>query len=402
MADRIKYPSKQFMLPVVPHAPARLVESNTDDFTKPSTKGYQGKVLETPSYYYAFAISKSDPTIAGILTEIMNHAWTSSALLPNALERIRQCDIYTPPPSIKGQKALYAWKISDGDAPHRRGRDGQAGCWIFKFTTAFMVNYYNAANGQMTEADIRAIKLGDYGRISFAVEINGRQDDQAGLFLNPHSIRIERSGERIIRGPDAETVFGAPIVSAMPASAAGGTPNFAAPQQAPVAAPTPAFNPPVQAPSTTNGVQASSNEAWAAQHSVPHYAGHRFNPATRGYDPAPEAPALSNEAWAAQHSVPHYAGHRFNPATRGYDPAPEPVAAPAPTPAFTPPAAASVPAVQAPATAPVARGIIPPPSPATVSPSSAPSFTPPATVGGAPSFTPPPGVTPHPSFTTGG
>lgn len=372
MADKIKYPTISFVTDE-----GRLVEGS---LSKMSDVGYQNKKLDKPQAYFALAVPKTSPTVGNIITGIMNHAWNSSAQLPIARQRMQSYPIGSPPPAIEGQKPPYAWKIDDGDNVKRRDREGQAGCWIFKFTSTFAIPVADCYNKPM---DPDLTKLGQYARVAFSVAINGLQDDQAGIFLNVQFVRIERDGPLIISGPSAESLFGAPVAQPMPAGIAGGgwTPP-AAGQPAP-AVYTP---PPVPAPQPAPVAQQEPTaEQIAAYYQVQHHPGWRYNHETRGYEqdplPVPAAPAAAPQM--------------VNPSTPTFTPG---MGSGAATGAFHNPNAGGFPLPGASGPA-VPAGAMPNAAPFTGQPGSTGTASP--SNGGFGPGNPPTGFAPHPAFLTG-
>lgn len=396
MAEKIKYPTVDILSPL-----GRLVEG---DLYEGSLEGYQGKVLESEVFYFALAVPKNDPATPAMLQAIEGHAWQSSQMLPIAMQRIQAFRIGSPPPAIEGQKPPYAWKIDDGDGPKRRGRAGQAGCWILKFSGGFRPKIFNAQNGIISDKNQLPYVLGQYARVKFSAVINGLQDDQAGIFLNYNGVRIEPAPAgapvgQIVPGPTAEQMFGAALpamdipagtpigglspVAALTADLRQGVPfeqvaaqhlnaPFQAPQPAPMAQQSAflltASSSPVMAPSATAALgvdhRAIPAEHVAAYFNVRHHVGYRFNPDTRGYEPDPTPPPTT--ALTAAPAQP--AGGVGN----AYPSNPTPL----PASALAAPAGVSA--------APAPLGVIPGSGAPTASP-----------------FNPPPGVQPHPGFLTG-
>lgn len=361
----------QFYLP-----PGRMVGGSMHEL---QTKDQQGRDREKPGLYFAVAVPKTEPTIAGILQTISQVAWQHYQNVASIADQLKQ-----------GLSAPnFAWKVEDGDAPKHAGREGYAGCWVFRFSTSIIP--IKTGDSQDNPIDPTTIKCGFYIDVLGSCAVNGLTDKNAGVYLNPNGVRLLGYGKEIQIGPSIAQMFanrqaslppGAsalPVTSGPPAGApapinqppAGGAPalggpGFAAgvtPPPAPGALPPPP--PPgvlAATPVTVEMIQAESAQLATAA-GVQHYPGHRIKPDRSGYDPDPTpglAPTAAPPAPAALGGP--VVGASTNPMTPGV----------------------SVPGVPAGATsggAVPAPGIVPNGSPATASPSS-----------------PPPGVQPHPGF----
>jgi len=304
MNARVKYPEIYFLLPR-----GRLVRGS---LTEMVTKDHENKPLppEKHHYWFAVAVPKGSPAapVAGaqpvdaIVNAIMQHAW-------NTYQQVAG----SQPAQAQMQQGLaataFSWKMEDGDAnPKWSQRDGCKGCWIFLLRSTYPTATFDAANAQL---DPSVIKLGDYVDCFISAEINGHVGNTAGIYLNPKGLRYLGEGQRIVVGPDAQSMFGAAVGAGYTAP----LPHQTAPSMqvtGQLAAATPQFQAPAMPTHATAG--------------APGVAGVGYQPAPGGMT----APSHANmsppvvmpdaAAIAAQFGVPHHPGYRFNPATRGYEP----------------------------------------------------------------------------------
>lgn len=308
--------------------PGRLVSGN---LATPSDKGYKGAQREVPQYFFALAVPKvpnpprpdgSNPTLQQ-LTDIQNHIFQSYAGMGQSgagvVQRMQSFPIGSTMPG--GATAPFAWKIEDGDHPDNAGKEGWAGCWIYKFTTTFPFGVCDANNQQMDPA---TVKNGWWAEVAGNCVINGQLDHTAGLHLNPRFVRIVGYAPEIVGGPQADQVFTAPPaalppgVSATPVAPQQAMPQQQAPvgnyQQPPAPAPTAA---PQQAPNAMDQYQqlSGSYPPQAGQPGTPmQHAGGAMPASPSNMPPAPQPQAMPG-----------------NPAAQptNYTPAPSP-GAPAP------------------------------------------------------------------------
>lgn len=299
--------SENFLTPV-----GRMVQG---DCFEPQTKDQQGnpRVIKTgpnagqpnPQFYVGVAFRKDDPqwpAFWAILDRVARAAWPQ----------------FFPNPQGPCTNPKFAFKVLDGDGYDTQGRsnatkEGFAGHWVVRFTTAFPPKCYPvgryAAHDLITDKTL--LRRGYYVRVAGTVKSN-ENPTNPGLFLNFDLVELAGYGPEIVSGPDANAVFGGQPAAALPPGASA-TPLAAPP--APAAGPAPGPGPGAYPPAPAPGPAA--------------------------YPPAP-APA----------------------------PGPAPYVPPAPGPApMTPPPATGYPAPMAgPAPAPIA----PAPAPAPVAPPAAP------------------------------
>jgi hypothetical protein len=122
-------------------------------------------------------------------------------------------------PNGQAQSPAFAWKVTDGDSqvPNRKGRkpcdrEGFAGHWVLSFKAGFAPQTFSKVTGQLIELPQKdAINLGDYIQVYGSISGNNSQQ-QPGIFLNHKFVALMGYGERIISGPDPESVgFGGPL-----------------------------------------------------------------------------------------------------------------------------------------------------------------------------------------------
>lgn len=373
--------------------PGRVVQGSLFEL---QTKDQQGREREKPNIFFAVAVPKTDPEVAAVLSIINQTAYTYYQNIPHIKEQL-----------LQGLNAPnFAWKVDDGDSTKNAGREGFAGCWIFRFSTSIFP--VRTADSQNNPIDPSMIKRGYYVDVGGNCAANELTDKNAGVYLNPNAVRLLGYGKEISEGPTAAQVFagraavlpagasalpvatgtpgGAPAPMTQPAAPgtppAGGFPGIGAPASPPPPAGPVAPPAPVQTPEQISA-------ALAAQLGVQHYPGHRIRPDKSGYDadptgapvavvsptppgvPTSQAPLGTSPAQVGQPVTPMLG---VGGATNAYPTSP---AAPT-TPGFA--GAPGVPAGASPG--PAALGIGQP-GLTTVSPSS-----------------PPAGVAPHPGFLT--
>lgn len=323
-----KLPSTPFYCP-----PGRMVMGSTHEVW---TKDLQGRDREKPGLFFGVAVPKTDLRCNELLKLFTQVAWNHYQHMPQQAEQI-----------ALGLKAPnFAWKVEDGDDKKNAGREGFAGCWVFRFATSIIPLKCGDNNTPPNPIDPAIIECGYYVDVSGSVAPNGLTDKNAGIYLNPNGVRLLGYGPIIQQGQSVGQMFAnqpavlPPGASALPVASAGATPG--APMPAPA---TPGAPPPL-----------GSSTAAAPAPAAP--------PAPT--PPAPPVTVLTPEqesaAIAAAAGVQHYPGFRLKADRTGYDPDPTP----APTPAV-------VQAVPAPAPAsPVAPTPSAPALPATVAPSNPP------------------------------
>jgi len=175
----------------------------------PSSKGYQGKVLDPPEYYIQIAIKKDDPLLKGLFDTIQGAA----------AEGFKNGE---------PARADFAWKFKDGDTNPER--NGWAGCFVFTFRTRFTPNAI-VDNKNQQIIDPHAIKPGYQVRVAYTVKANGNQM-KPGVYLNFTMVQLVAEDTVIVSGPSVADVFGAPSAQTQPAFNANALPGQAAPAPA--------------------------------------------------------------------------------------------------------------------------------------------------------------------------
>lgn len=193
--------SIRFTLPV-----GRIVSGSP---TFKQTTDPQGRPKAKPNWFMAVAVQKTalwespnapqpgvaDSNIDGAIGMLFNHALNGYASNPQVTAMIQQ-----------GLNGGFRWKIEDGDAPANAGKEGYAGCWIFKFSTTLGVPpCFGPDNTPMAPEDI---KCGYWVAVNLSSSINGNQDNTAGIYLNPNGVQLVAAGPEIVSGPSAEQMFG--------------------------------------------------------------------------------------------------------------------------------------------------------------------------------------------------
>ncbi len=188
----------QILLP-----PSRIVEGNV---YKPSNIGLNGQIKAKAEFYFAMAIAKSEPRLGEVFGAFLAEAKAGYAANQHILNRMVQRD--QTGREFMNLAGGFAWKIADGDAPDRRERPGQAGCWIFKSKTTWDIKVVDAQNVLINPALLRT---GFWCDALVNIAPNGKLDHTAGVYVNPQFVRwlFPGYGEEIIPGPQADKVMGA-------------------------------------------------------------------------------------------------------------------------------------------------------------------------------------------------
>lgn len=325
---------------------------------------YQGKVKEKPTWFFAVAVPKTDPSINAILQQIMQFAWNAYQGHAGVQQAMQI--------GLAAEK--FAWKIDDGDDTENRQKEGRAGHWIFKFSTTLGSPPCFDPNGQ--PMDPALIKCGHWVQVAANIDINEQTDHTAGIYVNPTGVSFVGYAPEIRSGPSYEQMFGTPGqprqlppgVSATPVGAApgvtsapaapgggfgaappaGGAPGFGAPAAPQPPAPNaPGFHGTPPAPNAPTGPGFATGAPFGV--GAPGAPG-QPGPAAPGAAlggapllPSTASPSEVSAQIAAQHGVQHYPGHRYNKQTNAYEPDPLPApaapAAPPPPPPGGQPAA---------------------------------------------------------------
>lgn len=302
--------SENYLSPV-----GRLVQG---DCFEPQTKDQQGapRVIKTgpnagqpnPQFYIGVAFRKDDPqwpAFWAILDRVARAAWPQ----------------FFPNPQGPCTNPKFAFKVLDGDGYDTQGRsnatkEGFAGHWVVRFTTAFPPKCYPvgryAAHDQITDKTL--LRRGYYVRVAGTVKSN-ENPTNPGLFLNFDLVELAGYGPEIVSGPDASQVFGgAPAVAlppgasatplaAPPAPAAAGpgpaAPPPAAPGYVPPAAPPP--SPPIGYPAPSAGPAPAPSAPYTPPAGPP--------AAPPAAPPAPPPAKMLTPAGAASYAGATYEGY---------------------------------------------------------------------------------------------
>jgi hypothetical protein len=211
--------------------PGRLISGSMTEINKTD---YQGRDLPENKWnrYIGVAISKVDqpgvptglfngvPTagITDLLTKIWQFGCAAVAQQPHVLAHAQKF--------LSDPNANFAWKISDGDKPNKKGKlnPNAAGCWVFNFQTTLPIAACDNLNKTIDPA---LVKRGFYVDVAASLSWNKLTDDNAGIYLNPDIVRLLGYGPEIFGGPDADTAFAGqaavlpPGASALPVAGVG-------------------------------------------------------------------------------------------------------------------------------------------------------------------------------------
>lgn len=192
--------------------------------TELQTKDNNGRDRKNPTLFIAVAIDKRDPSIGGIIDNIIGYTRHTYGFVPGG----QQVQQRLAQPNFAA-KSGFAWKIKDGDAdPKWAAREGCPGNWIFCFGTSYAPARCCDTNFQ--QIDPRVIGLGDWVQVFSTVNVNAEVGDTAGIYLNPNGVMFLGTGQRIIpAGQSFEQMFGG-RVAALPPQAQQQAPGGYAPQ----------------------------------------------------------------------------------------------------------------------------------------------------------------------------
>lgn len=146
-------------------------------------------------------------------------------------------------------RADFAFKVVDGDGMDLNGKphsnkEGWGGHYILKISTyAGVMRCYDGLNNNAPITEQEQIHTGKYVRVSLDIKGNGwtgQANSKPGLFVNPDGVQLVGHGAKISSGPDAATMFAAPVAGYIPAGmsttapvAALAMPGQPAPQMTP-------------------------------------------------------------------------------------------------------------------------------------------------------------------------
>ncbi len=181
--------------------------------TTKGAKDHENKPIppEKQRYFFGLAVPKTTPGVMELINQLWVMAATDYAQVPLVMAQINQ-----------GLAAKdFSFKIDDGDAPSYDKRTGQLkapnenakGCFIFKFSTNFEVNCCDALGVDISRNDV---KIGDYAAVVFSSMINGKNDDTAGIYLNPNAVCRLGFGDAISGGAPASQMFAGRIPTPPP------------------------------------------------------------------------------------------------------------------------------------------------------------------------------------------
>lgn len=192
---------------------------------------------------FGLAIRKDAPGIGDLLTKMYQQSingYPGNNYLQQAINQ-HFTRLYQP---TGIPDTSFRAKIKDGDLPNREGRidPNQAGCFVIAFKTFQPLKYthygFEGVFGVPNDREISPehIYTGCYADVNMSFAVNGNTDGTAGLYVNPHAVRLLGNGQRIVGGMSTEQAFAGqapayipPGASMTPVSPSTG----AAPQQQP-------------------------------------------------------------------------------------------------------------------------------------------------------------------------
>lgn len=187
--------------------------------TEKRTEDFEGRPIPEDKQQYEIGVAyrKDDPRLPAVFQAYAGHMYNEFSKSPAIQQKIATAAQYFPqyPQALDG----FSWKISDGDAPNRKGQVSEhtRGHWIFYFKSSFPIK---CANQQNAEIPGDQVKRGYYVDVAFTCAGNGEQGDRAGGYLNPQFVRLIAYGEEIRGGVSAAEAFAnAPVPSQLPPGA---------------------------------------------------------------------------------------------------------------------------------------------------------------------------------------
>lgn len=175
---------------------------DTDEVTKAKLFNEDG----TPkmSYLAMLAIEKANPEWNELYTQLWNEG---RAAFPHLFDaQTGAC-----------HRQDFSWKIIDGDGRDTNGKlnsekDGYAGCMVLKIESNYPFSCYDQANFPVTDESV--IYRGCYIRVAMKCQSNNASGNQKpGIKIYPQALQLIGHGARISGGPDAATLFAAPITA---------------------------------------------------------------------------------------------------------------------------------------------------------------------------------------------
>jgi hypothetical protein len=266
---------REFLSPV-----GRLVQGDCFNGNDKDQKGVPltiktgpNKGQPTKKYFQAIAFPKNDPAIMAQFGELYgNLTAEGKAGYPQFFDAQGNC---THP--------RFALKVVDGDGIDQDGqpnnkKEGFAGHWILKCSSTYPPRCF--ADGKydpsqvLTPDQSSRIKRGYFVRVAGTIAPN-TGSEVPGVYVNANMVELIGYGPEITSGPQAQAVFGAAPVAAMPAGmsstpmappGATGQPSFApggggmgaAPGGMAMSVPGGAYTPPAGQPSFAPGGMAIS------------------------------------------------------------------------------------------------------------------------------------------------
>jgi hypothetical protein len=196
----------------------------SEQIWEPTTKGYQGKQLDSPVWYIQIAIAKTDPRLPEFFGNITGAA--NSGFFNGEQNR-----------------PDFAWKFKDGDAPENVNREAWPGCYVFTFRTGFAPNAIVDINSNPI-IDRNQVKPGYQVRVAYNVKPNGN-NEKPGIYLNFNMVQLISIDKEIQSGPPPAQVF-AQAAQALPLQPGAVPANV--PQPGPQVAPAPQYqqSPPME------------------------------------------------------------------------------------------------------------------------------------------------------------
>jgi len=169
--------------------------------TEKRTKDSDGRAIEADAQRFEFGVAFEKAAIWPMLVEQW-YPFLATALARDQNASQRMTNWFS---TMSG----YSMKVSDGDAPNRKGavNEHTKGCFVIYFSSLFMPQTVGP-DAAFTEIDAATIKRGFYVQVAGNIAPNGQPGDRAGIYVNANAVRLIAEGDEIRGGIDAASAFG--------------------------------------------------------------------------------------------------------------------------------------------------------------------------------------------------
>lgn len=175
---------------------------DTDEVTK--AKLFNDDGTPKMSYLAMLAIEKANPEWAELYTQLWNEG---RGAFPHLFD----------PQTGACHRQDFSWKIIDGDGRNTNGKlnsekEGYAGCMVLKIESNYPFSCYDQSNFPITDETV--VYRGCFIRVAMKCQGNNATGNQKpGIKIYPQALQMIGHGPRISGGPDAATLFAAPVTT---------------------------------------------------------------------------------------------------------------------------------------------------------------------------------------------